>query len=386
MDNNQSKQSSDFLAAQSYAEERLRLCLSSIKMGVWDWDVVNDVLTWDPSLYELYGVREEDFSGAYDAWEKTVHPDDKDRSVQDLQSALRGESELDFSFRVITGSGELKIIAGKGRVERDTAGNPIRMMGVNWDVTKENRQAATILAQQASLVQSAKMASLGEMAGGMAHEINNPLAIIIAKSARIQSMSQRGELTEGQLIRDLEQINATCLRISKIISGLKSFSRNAQMDPFEPVSVKQMIVDTLGLCEQRFLNHKIIIETLIADDLYVMGRAAQLEQVLLNLLSNAFDAIVDTPHAWVRITAEREDNMVRIAVTDSGKGIAPAVARKMMDPFFTTKGVGKGTGLGLSIARGIIGDHKGNLSLDQSTPHTTFVIEIPQATEKKETL
>lgn len=377
MDLDQSKQLNDTNHSHDYAEERLRLCLSYIKMGVWDWDIVNDVLSWDHSLYELYGVREEDFSGAYEAWEKTIHPEDKERSVQELQAALRGECELDFSFRVITGSGELKVIAGKGRVERDEEGRAIRMMGVNWDITKERRQAATILAQQASLVHSAKMASLGEMAGGMAHEINNPLAIIIAKTSRIQAMAQRGEISSEQLTKDLEQINTTCLRISKIISGLKSFSRNAQSDPFEPVNIKQVITDTLGLCEQRFLSHKVVVKTIISEDLRVLGRAAQLEQVLLNLLNNAFDAIVDTPPAWVKVSVERRGDYVHIAVSDSGKGIPPEVAQKIMNPFFTTKNVGKGTGLGLSIARGIIADHGGNLTLDQSAPNTTFQIDIP---------
>lgn len=361
----------------AYAQERLRLCLSSIKMGVWDWDVVNDVLTWDPSLYELYDVREEDFRGAFEAWESTVHPDDKERSKHELHQALYGDIPFDTSFRVITGNGDIRVIAAKGRVEKDAEGKPLRIMGVNWDITKERRQAETILEQQATLVQSAKMASLGEMAGGVAHEINNPLAIITAKVSRIQIMAQRGDIDKTQLLNDLEQINATCLRISKVISGLRSISRNAQNDPFEVISVRQVIADTLGLCEQRFINNLVKLETHMDVEALVAGRAAQLEQVLLNLLGNALDAVVTTEKPWVRIDVEATEKHVRIRITDSGPGIPKTIVGKIMEPFFTTKPVGKGTGLGLSISRGIIEDHKGILKLDEKSPNTSFIIELP---------
>lgn len=369
--------------SSSYAQERLRLCLSSIKMGVWDWDVSRDVLTWDRSLYELYGVHEEDFSGAFDAWESTVHPEDKERSLRELHAALRGESEFDTSFRVVTPTGETKMIAAKARVERDANGHAIRIMGVNWDVTKEHEQADTILAQQATLLHSEKMASLGEMASGMAHEINNPLAIIQSKVSRIQTQARRGEIDKDQLLNDLSQISATCLRISKIVNGLKSFSRNAQLDPFEPVSIKQLVTDTLSLCEQRFLNHHIPIELHKLEDALTLGRAAQLEQVLLNLLNNAFDAVVNTPNPWVKVHVEIAKSKVRVLVSDSGQGIPSAVARKMMEPFFTTKPVGKGTGLGLSIARGIMENHKGVLRFEPHAAHTTFVMELPRFRDNK---
>lgn len=378
----------DFLATDPnikdvlYAQERLRLCLSSIKMGVWDWDVVNDVLTWDPSLYELYDVKKEDFKGAFEAWQSTVHPEDKERSTYELNQALYDNIPFDTAFRVITGNGDVRVIAAKARVERDTEGKPLRIMGVNWDITKERRQAETIVEQQASLVQSAKMASLGEMAGGVAHEINNPLAIITAKVSRIQMMAHRGNIDKAQLLTDLEQINATCLRISKVISGLRSISRNAQNDPFEVISLQRVIVDALSLCEQRFINHHVKIDTDVDNEILVAGRAAQLEQVLLNLLNNALDAVVDTENPWVQIHADSSENRARIRVTDSGLGIPKAIIGKIMEPFFTTKPVGKGTGLGLSISRNIMEDHRGMLQLDDKSSNTSFVIELPLYDEK----
>lgn len=113
-------------------------------------------------------------------------------------------------------------------------------------------------------------------------------------------------------------------------------------------------------------------------DFFFNGRQAQIEQVLLNLLNNSFDAIQSTPDRWIHITARLENHRVLILVTDSGTGIPNDVQQKMLQPFFTTKEVGKGTGLGLSISKGIIEDHQGQLYYDPKNKNTCFVIDLPE--------
>jgi C4-dicarboxylate-specific signal transduction histidine kinase len=159
-------------------------------------------------------------------------------------------------------------------------------------------------------------------------------------------------------------------------------AREGANDPFVNTRIKTIVDETLAISESRLKKADIEIDaTLIPADLSCMCRAVQISQVLINLINNAVDAIQDLPEKWIRIDARLQKGMIHIAVTDSGHGIPKDLADKIMKPFFTTKGVGKGTGLGLSISRGIAQDHGGDLTLDEDSPHTRFVLILPQARE-----
>ena len=228
------------------------------------------------------------------------------------------------------------------------------------------------------LLQSSKMASLGVMASGIAHEINNPLAIIVGKTNRIKKMMSEPAFNNQEVLADLDKIKSTSDRISKIIKGLHAFSRNTINDPYNTVSIKKLINETLELCLEKFRNDgiELFIENIF--DVDIQCRPAEISQVILNLLNNAYDAVIELPKKWIRIemryiSAER----VQLLITDSGSGISKEIAEKIMLPFFSTKNVSKGTGLGLSISKRIIEDHWGNLFLDESSPNTCFILEIP---------
>jgi C4-dicarboxylate-specific signal transduction histidine kinase len=235
--------------------------------------------------------------------------------------------------------------------------------------------------QRKQAIQSAKLSSLGEMAGGIAHEINNPLAIIIGKTAQLK----RKMRDEGDSLKNYDAeigvIEATSKRISAIIKGLSAFSRNAENDQMQKVLVPQLIQDTLELSKERFRFHSIDLKFNLesSDQTYVNGRASQLLQVLINLLNNAYDAVEHLPEKWVRIVVSTDNEKCIISVTDSGPGIPSNILEKIMTPFFTTKDVGKGTGLGLSISKGIIEEHHGKLYYDTTSTHTRFIIELPIA-------
>ena len=239
------------------------------------------------------------------------------------------------------------------------------------------RDVTDLRKSELKLVQASKMSTLGEMAGGIAHEINNPLAIISGKAHQLKSQLMRNGLDPESGIRNLEKIEATALRISKIIRGLRSFSRNSDHDPFIPTPLNSIIEDTLELCRERFKNHSIELRVSEIPDLSFSCRSAQISQVLLNLLNNAHDAIETKDEKWVALEIFHDAETLTVQVTDSGNGIPPAVVEKMMQPFFTTKEVGKGTGLGLSISKGIIEEHGGTLSLDSECPNTRFIVQIP---------
>ncbi len=255
------------------------------------------------------------------------------------------------------------------------------LQAVVRDLT-ERKAAEQIMAnQRAALLTTAKMSSLGEMAAGIAHEINNPLTVIVGNAARIKRQLDLNQFSAEDAEAALTKIENTGHRIAKIISGLRSFSRNADKDSVEPVLVSKVVEDTLGLCSERFKFHAVTLtcELGASAEALVLGRPAQLSQVLLNLLGNAYDAVELLPEKWVLVKGEVVGDRIILSVTDSGNGIDGDVAQKMMEPFFTTKDVGKGTGLGLSINKGIIEDHHGRFYYDESSAHTRFVIELPRA-------
>ena len=256
---------------------------------------------------------------------------------------------------------------------------------VGEDITERLANQKRIDEQNISLAKSSKMVALGEMAAGVAHEINNPLAIIVGKSNHTRRMVA-GEIPsdQSQLVANLVLIESTGHRIAKIVKGLRAFSRDSSRDDMKQEQVQELVGDALGLCQERFRNHGVELRHRVEGSLAVKCRAAQMVQVMTNLLGNAFDAVLGTDRPWVEITAKPVGDKVVIAVTDSGCGIPESVVDKMMQPFFTTKPVDKGTGLGLSISLGIAKEHGGDLFYDKSSANTRFVLDLPALPAKAE--
>lgn len=236
----------------------------------------------------------------------------------------------------------------------------------------------TLSDNQKLMAHSAKMSALGEMAGGIAHEINSPLAIITVRANQLERLVQRGALTPEMIVTESKLIANTAKRIGGIIKGLRSFAREGEKDPYEEVTVESVVQDALILCQTRFESHAVALELVgFEGNPTIECRSVQIGQVVLNLLNNAFDAVHQLSEKWVRLELRQTDSSVELSITDSGKGIASNLRSRIMQPFFTTKEVGKGTGLGLSISKGIIENHGGKLELDSSSPNTRFVITLP---------
>lgn len=253
------------------------------------------------------------------------------------------------------------------------------------DITEKRKATATIEAQRASMINSSKLSALGEMAGGVAHEINNPVAGIQGKAYQLMRMIDSNRYDAEKFKVDLKKIYDTADRIAKIVKGLKAFSRNADKDPHEMTNIKKLLNETLDFTRERMQNHGIQLEVIDAPvDGPLFCRSTQLIQVLMALINNSYDAIQSLKEKWIKIETliHNDSNMAEIRITDSGSGIKPEIAQKMMQPFFTTKGIGKGVGLGLSVASGIISEHGGRLYLDEKCPNTRFIIELPLASTK----
>lgn len=285
----------------------------------------------------------------------------QDDEVFNAQAAIQNE-EI-----VVDGAGRARMVLTK-KTPLSVSENEKIIVGIVRDITDLKQIQASLLAQS-------KMASLGEMAAGIAHEINNPLSII-----RGRALLLKEKITDKKINADLDLIEQNCIRIEKIVRSLKSVSRNSSNDPFEEVDVLSLVEEAFVIAKERFrensLNLDIVVDNKISEFDRTRARPAEIVQVLVNLLNNAFDAIHDQAQGWARVGVVVEDGKFLIEVVDSGPKISPEVAERMMEPFFTTKSSGKGTGLGLSVSKQFIENHQSKLIYDSKSPNTRIYFKL----------
>lgn len=362
------------ITADRTMRERLEVGVRAVKFGIWDWNIADNKLYWDPSMYRVYGADPEGGDSPQVIFERAIHPEDSGKMAEHLKTCFERQTGYSDEFRIRRSDGSVRTLRAESKGFYDKDGKPLRHIGVNWDITEQR-------AQELRILQSSRMASLGEMASAIAHEINNPLAIISGQVDLLRSYAAKGEVPKDKLMTAIERVDKMALRVAVIIRGLRTFSRDGSGDPLETVPLGTLIEDTVALCQARFLNHGVNLAVSIDKDSRTADlecRPTQISQVLVNLLNNAFDAAKDRPERWVNLDAEAFGDFVQIRVTDSGAGIPPEIQDKVMQPFFTTKSIGEGTGLGLSISLGIVSSHDGKLSIDKACPNTRFVILLPR--------
>lgn len=363
------------------SQERLNLAIKGQHIGIWDWDIPNNRIFWDDTMFDIYGIAAEDFPDISQQWEKSVHPEDWPKMSKLISEVFTQNAKYEHQFRIFR-NGEMRYLNGAGIVLKDENNKAIRFTGMNWDVTEKVLAANRLEIERAKSVSQAKMAALGEMASGIAHEINNPITIILNRFSLIKKMAEENNFNHALMSNEIDKIETTFHRIVKIIRGLKAFSRNADRDPKISCDINSIIDETLELCSERLREHGVQLKLIGMDSkLYFSCRPSQISQVLLNLLNNSFDAIENSEQPWITIEIASKESSKNLSfviiVTDSGQGIPETVRQKMMDPFFTTKEVGKGTGLGLPISKGIIEEHGGTLIYDAQFKNTRFIIELP---------
>lgn len=236
------------------------------------------------------------------------------------------------------------------------------------------KQTQARINQQMKLVGTAKLASLGEMSAGIAHEINNPLAIIEGLAKQLSKFVNNPE----KLALKILQIQEATERIARIVRGLTKFSRSSEPGDFSNHSLSKIVTEVLVLTNAKAKQHNTTVTLDYNTEAFISCNEVEIEQVIINMINNSIDAVKDQKNKWVKISIVEDDQIVLLKIIDSGPGIQEELKFKIFEPFFTTKPVGQGTGLGLSITKGILDEHKASISINSDTPNTCFEICFPK--------
>lgn len=253
-------------------------------------------------------------------------------------------------------------------------GLPNLIIGFSTDITDEIELQKSLEAERVKAMHTLKLASLGELSAGVAHEINNPLSIIAGNLAVLPKYKN----DPVQFDKKCEDAKKSVERIKKIILGLKKFSRTSDSAEKKEESLKEILKEVITLTEVKAKRHLVKIEYNFQTDSIIECNSIEVEQVFINLINNAIDATKLLKEKWVKIELLELKSEIVVLVSDSGEKIPTEIEHKIFQPFFTTKPVGKGTGLGLSISKGIIEQHRGQMIFKNSSSHTCFEVRLPK--------
>ena len=315
--------------------------------------------------------------GGLSGFMTNVDPEDRDRILADFHNHL-GE-RLDVEFRVVTQEGEKRWMWLRINPIQKSTGETHQLLFIATDVTDKKMEEERIRAKEAELVSRARALAVVDLASGVAHEINNPLTVIVGKCAELLRMIEKGQLDQAVVSETAERIQTTSIRISDIVKSLKALGRPNTTSVASSVSLERLAREVQDVASERFKvgGVRLEIETPPATMMADMNETL-VSQLILNLVNNAYDAVQSFSEKWVKVEFSDDADSVYISVTDSGAGIPIKNRSRIFDPFFTTKPPGQGTGLGLSLATSIAAHHHGSIRLDTLSARTRFVFQLPK--------
>ncbi|MCX6877351.1 MAG: ATP-binding protein [Verrucomicrobia bacterium] len=333
------------------SEQRLSLAADATRLGLWVWNIGRDELWANAAGRELFG-----FTAAEpldrDRFFEAVHPVDRDATRQALAKSLLEDEEYEREYRVILPGNHVRWIAVRGRVERDGM-RAIRVRGVAMDLTARKEAERELAQQRTELAHLARVNTLGEMAGTIAHELNQPLAAMLsnAQVGRRSLHSRAPDLTEMAEIFD--DIAADAKRAGGIIHGMRAMLKKDAPTEHQCFSLNDAVTQVLSLLHGEIVARQQEVKIQLGETLPpVRAERVEIHQVLINLVINGLDAMKEEPpRDAMKITTAWQDGTVTVSVHDSGPGLPPEIIPRLFDPFFSTKP--GGLGLGLSISRSI---------------------------------
>jgi PAS domain S-box-containing protein len=360
------------------SEERMRLAAAAVNLGIWEWHLATNeiwatnarraVLGW-PSAGK---VSFEDFLSH-------VHPEDRSRIQQTIDNALRDGKDYEAEYRLVLPDGIVRWMSTRGSIHFDNAGKPSRLLGISIDITARKQAELDAQRDRAELSHLSRVALMGEMSASIAHELNQPLSGILSNAAAGQRFIDRGDVDLREIREVFADIVADGRRASDVVRGIRSMVKKEQMAR-RSVDLNEIVMDALRIASPDALLHSCQLETSLDPNLPALeGDPVQLQQVLLNLAINAFDAMRDTPASKRKVviaTQSNGDGTVRTSVRDYGIGISVEMQDRLFDPFVSTKT--EGLGMGLAIVRSIVESHGGAITVENADGGgTRFVFVLP---------
>jgi len=368
------------------SEARLEEAQRIAHLGYWDRDLDTDHITWSDEAYRIFGLPPQEHPITLSQMQERIHPEDRETRARASMEAVRGGPRYDLDYRVVRPSGEVRFVHSQGNLTRDESGRPRHMFGTVQDITERKLTQESLREAQAELAHLARVATVGELAASLAHELSQPLAAISTNASAClrwlgHDRPDLVEVTEAvrRIIRDGNRAGEVIVHTRALLK--KSGGKRS------PFDLADAFREILALVWPELSRHRIVVHQLLDEDLPpLLGARVQLQQVALNLIMNAIDAMADVSvrSRELAIRAQRHEcngrEGVLVAVEDTGVGLAQETLERVFDPFYTTKE--HGLGMGLSICRSIIEAHGGRLwATPNAGPGATFEFVIPASLE-----
>ena len=354
--------------------DRMRVAVESSSIGIWDYDIINNVLVWDDNMYDLYHVKKEDFSGEVEAWESTIHPDDRERSLKAVEDAIEGKMEFNTEFRIKTSDGSVRYIHGQGKVFRDEKGNATRMVGANTDVSRI-KKADNRLRELLNTTEKQNQSLLN-----FAHIVSHNLRSNSSNLSMLTGMLLENTNPEKQQ-RFLEMIRISADRLDEIVVQLNEVIK-IQSDPnvnWQWVNVKATLTEVLESINAHVEEINPNINLKIDDSLSIQGVKPYISSIFLNLLTNSIKYRKPNEKLWISVEAYEEDAHTVVAFKDNGRGIdMERHGDKMFGMYKTFHGNKDAKGIGLFISKNQMDAMNAKIEVSSEVDQgATFLLKFP---------
>ncbi len=358
-------------------ERRFRSAVKCSSDLVYEWDLKSDRLQWFGDLDSMLGYKPGDVAETLQAWIDLVHPDDRDRFLSAIDHHRVSQEEILEEYRVRTKNGKWRYWQNHGVTVLDSDAGIVKKIGVCIDITDRKIAEEEKGELQKQIFHSSKLASIGELAAGVGHEINNPLAIIQGYTEIIRNRYQD---EDSGLITLLDLIDKSINRISHVVDGLKTFAPSGDEEDVHAIDIHRSLIATINFIKGIYEKENIFFKTTFsATDPDFLGDKSSFQQAMISLFSNAKDAM-NGNGGRIEVETFNKDQFIVIKISDTGIGITKENLDRIFDSFFTTKPTGQGTGLGLGITHSLIKSWDGDIEVE-SEPGvgSTFIITLPTA-------